>query len=291
MKKLFAIMLAGLMLLGFSACTQQQSVEEKSNDEEIVTDDEKQELTDIELGRTFNDKKNGIKISLPTSWGDYSTSTNQNFSATVLGHEIFGKNLIFISQDRDKRFDLYLIDKTQSESYKKDLNCFNEDEAYDYCYTIKGEGYEDEAQAIASEIELYEPSGKESFSLYYYNLEKDKEIDESIPCSADAVLPVNREVPESMNKPAEALKMLLKGEITEEEESKGFQTEFEPGKLELLSISISDGTATIEFEDDGGFTSGGSCRTGLLAAQIKKTLLQFDTIDKVVFLNEAMFQP
>lgn len=148
---------------------------------------------------------------------------------------------------------------------------------------------------ISAEMEVVEPDAEEAekitVKLYYYNLDKDKEIDESIPCSADAVLPVEREITESLNVPAATLRLLLKGDITDEEASEGFQTEFAPGKLSYKSLMVKDGTATIEFQDDNGFTSGGSCRAGLLATQIKKTLLQFDTIDKVVFANEDMFQP
>lgn len=153
----------------------------------------------------------------------------------------------------------------------------------------------DEESHISAELEVVEPGSEESekitVQLYYYNLEKDKEIDESIPCSAEAVLPVEREITESLNVPAATLRLLINGNITDEEAAQGFQTEFEPGKLSYKSLMIKDGVATIEFDDDGGFTSGGSCRAGLLATQIKKTLLQFDEVDEVIFANEDMFQP
>lgn len=128
-------------------------------------------------------------------------------------------------------------------------------------------------------------------NLYYYNLEEDKKIAEYIPCSADAVLPVEREISDVENVPEYTLKELLKGEITAEEAAEGFQTEFAPGKLELKSLTVKDGVATVDFFDDKGFSSGGSCRVGLLAWQIQKTLLQFDEIDEVEFANEEMFQP
>lgn len=128
-------------------------------------------------------------------------------------------------------------------------------------------------------------------SLYYYNFEEDKKIAEYIPCSADAVLPVEREIPKVDNVPEYALKKLLEGDITAEEAAEGFQTEFAPGKLELKSLTIKDGVATVEFFDDNGFTSGGSCRVGLLAWQVQKTLLQFPEIDQIEFMNEEMFQP
>jgi len=56
-------------------------------------------------------------------------------------------------------------------------------------------------------------------------------------------------------------------------------------------LTVQDGVATVEFFDDQGFSSGGSCRVGLLAVQIQKTLLQFPEIDIVEFVNEEMFQP
>jgi len=138
--------------------------------------------------------------------------------------------------------------------------------------------------------EVVEPETM-TVNLYYYNLEADKEIAEYIPCSGDAVLPVEREIPVVENVPEYTLNELLKGQINIPEAVDGFQTEFAPGKLELKSLTIKDGVATVEFLDDKGFTSGGSCRTGLLASQIQKTLLQFSEITKVEFANEEMFQP
>jgi spore germination protein GerM len=139
--------------------------------------------------------------------------------------------------------------------------------------------------------EVLEPETM-TVNLYYYNLEADKEIADYISCSGDAILPVEREIQVVEDDvPTYTLNELLKGQITTEEAADGFQTEFAPGKLELKSLTIKDGVATVEFLDDKGFTSGGSCRVGILASQIQKTLLQFPEITKVEFANEEMFQP
>jgi hypothetical protein len=48
---------------------------------------------------------------------------------------------------------------------------------------------------------------------------------------------------------------------------------------------------TLEFNDPENKTSGGSCRSGILWAQIKKTAEQFDDVEEVRFQPEELFQP
>lgn len=126
-------------------------------------------------------------------------------------------------------------------------------------------------------------------SLFYYNFEADKNGDENVLCSADAVQPVERIVEEKSIE--ETIKMLLGGEIKEYEAEIGFQSEFPNSDFKLLDINLKDGVLTLEFTEVPGFTSGGSCRVELLKAQIEKTAMQFPEVDGVVIEPETLFQP
>lgn len=71
--------------------------------------------------------------------------------------------------------------------------------------------------------------------------------------------------------------------ISQFKDSKGFK---------LISATISNGIATLTFDDPNFFTSGGSCKSMELSSQIEKTALQFPTVKKVKFIGpEYLFQP
>lgn len=128
--------------------------------------------------------------------------------------------------------------------------------------------------------------------LYYYNFLADKAIDEIVPCSPDAVQPVHRTIAKSDDYIRQTLEMLLRGNITEEEKSYGFMSEFPDPGLSIESLELSDdGLLTIKIKDENGFLSGGSCRVGLLYAQIEKTALQFIEVNKVIIQPEELLQP
>lgn len=127
--------------------------------------------------------------------------------------------------------------------------------------------------------------------LYYYNLIKDEEIDPSLPCSADAVLPLKRVIPNTGTPIEDTIKLLIQGEISDEERKSGFTTEFPHPDFVFVGSNLKDGLLTLEFTNPTDFTTGGSCRTGLLRAQIEKTALQFEKVKEVKFKPEDLFQP
>lgn len=127
--------------------------------------------------------------------------------------------------------------------------------------------------------------------LYYYNLNADKEIAEYIPCSEDAVLPVEREIPLTISPIRDTLDLLLKGILTDEEIVDSYQTEFPNELFEISSINLKEGVLYIDFTDAPDFVNGGSCRTGLLEAQIRKTAMQFPQVESVEYVDELIFQP
>lgn len=135
-------------------------------------------------------------------------------------------------------------------------------------------------------------SMSQKINLYYYNQAKDQETSPGAPaCSADSVLTVIRELPKTDQPVDETIKMLLKGELTSEEQKAGFSTEFPHPGLKYLGSNLSNGTLTLSFDDPDNFTSGGSCRVKLLWASIEKTALQFPGVNKVEFSPNTLFQP
>ena len=131
-----------------------------------------------------------------------------------------------------------------------------------------------------------------SVDLYYYNKEKDTGAEGQLRCSPESVLPVERKIPGK--KPVrETLELLLKGELSAEERAAGFQTEFPHPDFRLKSVDFDkdSGRLSVYFTQVPGFTSGGSCRTGLLYAQIQKTAGQFAGVSRVLIRPETLFQP
>lgn len=132
----------------------------------------------------------------------------------------------------------------------------------------------------------------QTVNLYYYNKAKDTDAAGQIRCSPDSVLPVERQI--SGKQPiAETISLLLKGDIRESEKDAGFETEFPHPDFGLKGVTLNahTGQLTLSFTRVPGFTTGGSCRTGLLYAQIEKTALQFDGVREVALRPEFLFQP
>lgn len=90
-------------------------------------------------------------------------------------------------------------------------------------------------------------------------------------------------IPKTVATAHAVLSQLLAGPDTTDV-SNGYGTSI-PAFTTLKSISIEDGVATAEFS--GVIEAGGSCRVGLIRAQIEKTLKQFPTITTVVIRSEG----
>ncbi|MEX2008270.1 MAG: GerMN domain-containing protein [Candidatus Spechtbacterales bacterium] len=127
-----------------------------------------------------------------------------------------------------------------------------------------------------------------SVLLFYYN----QELDPEVTCSATAVTSVERSIPVTQTPIQDTIRLLLSGNLSSRERALGFTTEFPGEGLSLVGANLADdGTLTLEFSDPNGFTVGGSCRVGLLYAQVEKTALQFDEVTDVVIIPEELFQP
>jgi len=127
--------------------------------------------------------------------------------------------------------------------------------------------------------------------LYYYNYELDRDESENIACSRNGLVPVERKIPITQTPIQDTIKLLLSGELTDEERTRGIDTEYPLEGLSLKGASLKDGILTLEFEDPNYKTGGGSCRVGILWFQIEATAKQFPEVQQVRFLPEELFQP
>jgi hypothetical protein len=129
-----------------------------------------------------------------------------------------------------------------------------------------------------------------SIDLYFYNPERDQGPG-GVQCSSNGLVSVQRIIPQTTTPLADTLELLLRGEISDEEQALGIESEFPLSGLTLVNATIIDGVATLTFEDPQNKTVGGSCRTGILWAQIEATAQQFPTVESVRFMPEELFQP
>jgi len=111
--------------------------------------------------------------------------------------------------------------------------------------------------------------------LYYHDSRIDPNTDF---CEANNY--IEKEIPKTNSPIKDSINTLIRSDIFERDD-----------RFILKSINLKqDGTLILEFPWIGGFTTGGSCRIGILTSQIEKTALQFPEVKKVIFEPEV-FQP
>lgn len=127
--------------------------------------------------------------------------------------------------------------------------------------------------------------------LYYYNPNKDKDVNGNLLCSRQGLASVERQIPITNTPLEDTIRLLLQGKITDEEKSQGISTEYPLSGFELKSANQSNTALTLEFVDPQNKTGGGSCRVGVLWFQIEATAKQFPGVKEVTFKPEELFQP
>lgn len=110
------------------------------------------------------------------------------------------------------------------------------------------------------------------------------------PCDAKSLSFIVRRISDTETV-KKSIEELLKGGLTSDEKTAGFTTEFPNAGFKLVSAVQVGGQLTLTFQDSNFFTSGGSCRVGILRAEIEKTAMQFEGITSVKILPEELFQP
>lgn len=143
-------------------------------------------------------------------------------------------------------------------------------------------------------IEVTQPiiSGQETatattLKIFFSNDKLDPEI------SCNKVFPVERNISETTTPAKKALELLLEGPTNEERNQKYFTSI--PAGVKIKSVSISNGVAKADFDEQLEFQVGGSCRVSAIRAQIEETLKQFSTVTSVVISingrTEDILQP
>lgn len=127
--------------------------------------------------------------------------------------------------------------------------------------------------------------------LYFYSVERDTNAQSVVQCSSMGLVPVERILPATTMPLTEAIKLLLRGEISEEERARGISSEFPLFGVRLEKATIQNGIAALTFTDEKFKTSGGSCRVAVLRAQIVATARQFSSVKEVQLLPQESFQP
>lgn len=122
--------------------------------------------------------------------------------------------------------------------------------------------------------------------LYFYDAGKEGKL-----CNAQELVAVERVLPYTPNPLAESIRLLLRGEISDEEKAVGVSSEYPLLGVRLESAAIENGVATLRFSDEQGKTNGGACRVNILRAQIESTAKQFPGVTEVRILPAELFQP
>ncbi|MDP2930296.1 MAG: GerMN domain-containing protein [bacterium] len=111
--------------------------------------------------------------------------------------------------------------------------------------------------------------------------------------SCNKVFPVNRVVSKTPAIARTALELLLGGPTFAEEEEKFF-TSINSG-VKIQKLTIENGVAKVDFDEQMEFQIGGSCRVSAIRAQITETLKQFPTVQSVIISvngrTEDILQP
>ena len=147
----------------------------------------------------------------------------------------------------------------------------------------------DEEFRIPVVLEKTQP--QQTIGLYYYNAESDQDASGNVMCSRQGLVRVERKIPVTKTPIQDAIKLLLKGKLTDEEMLQGISTEYPLEGLFLAGASLKDGVLTLHFNDPNNKTGGGSCRAGILWFQIEATAKQFAGVNSVRFSPEELFQP
>ena len=141
-----------------------------------------------------------------------------------------------------------------------------------------------------NEIEDVE-AARRNILLYYYSPDQDRDSDGNILCSRKGLVAVDRQIPLTNTPIQDAVRLLLAGNLTDSEKTRGITTEYPLEGFSLKGADLKNGILTLEFTDQNNKTNGGACRVGILWFQIEATVKQFPEVEEVKFKPEELFQP
>ena len=166
------------------------------------------------------------------------------------------------------------------------FNSYEEAGSYDIFFE---RGLERERKSVF--IRNWQVESPRLVKLYYYDENRDRDADGNIQCSWQGLVAVEREIAVGLTPVEDTLRLLLKGDLTEQEQAGGIGTEYPLPGFSLEEVSLRDGALTLKFDDPQNRSGGGSCRVGILWFQIEATAKQFPEVKSVRFLPEENFQP
>ncbi len=158
---------------------------------------------------------------------------------------------------------------------------------------VEVEGLQTDSIVRVQRLDIQETSPEQGVTvkLYYYNPAFDQGPG-GVQCTEKGLVAVERVIPQTITPLQDAIRLLLRGEISEAERASGITSEFPLAHVELANASIdSTGLATLTFNDPENKTGGGSCRVSILWHQIAATAKQFPAVTSVRFMPEELFQP
>jgi|SRR3989344_3979510 len=157
----------------------------------------------------------------------------------------------------------------------------------------------------SGQLEVFSPSGNlgspkvvipikfsavesQALQIYFSNALRNPQM---LDCGL--VYPVTRRLDKTQAPARAAIEQLLQG-TSLEDISNGFFSNINPG-TKLNNITIDNGVAKVDFDEELQFQVGGSCRVTAIRAQIEQTLKQFSTVTEVVISvngnSEEALQP
>ncbi|KKS39760.1 MAG: hypothetical protein UV02_C0056G0001, partial [Candidatus Kuenenbacteria bacterium GW2011_GWA2_42_15] len=144
-------------------------------------------------------------------------------------------------------------------------------------------------EQILSTFKFLDTENTRTVKLYYFNRTKDLEVAEYLPCLSESVLSVEREIPLTITPIKDTIELLLKGQLTGEETTQGFDPVAD--NFKLVSTNLKDGHLILQFELAPGGSAGGSCATNLAVTEIINTAKQFPEVSTVELKPMELFQP
>ncbi len=149
-------------------------------------------------------------------------------------------------------------------------------------------------QRIPVRFDLSQPvtaTNTRIIQVFAYNAEKDKDASGNILCSSQGLVAVSRTIPFTNSPIRDALTTLLQEGLRAQERAQGLTSEFPLPGFQLKLAFLKGSELTLTFADPENRTTGGSCRTAILRAQIEATAKQFGGVSRVRMLPETILQP
>ena len=188
------------------------------------------------------------------------------------------------------------IAQAQGDWMTEDFVPFKADLTFENSETQKGNlilikdnptGLSENDDELRMPVVFGEPGETMTVNVYFNN----NELDPNITCTE--VFPVERDIPKTQAVGRAALEELLKGTSVVEQQG-GYYTNINPG-VTINSLTIEDGVAKVDFNEQLENQVGGSCKVSAIRSQIVETLKQFPTVDEVVIAingrTEDILQP